>query len=138
MSVTMPPAVKTSASEAGRLAAEAAGRSAMAAALAAENASKPGATSSEFKMTLLSIGLAALFGGIKAFTVIPGPWQIPAVVLLAISGSAAAYATSRGKVKSAALAATTGMVGEGEIVATSAALTATGAAPAATRYSNPG
>lgn len=92
-----------SASEAARIGAEAAARSAIAAAAAAENAAKPGRSTSELKVTVGSIGLAALLGVLKALAVIPGPWQLPAVLGVAAVGSAAVYSNSRGRVKAAAL-----------------------------------
>jgi hypothetical protein len=86
---------------AARAAAEAAG---LAAARAAENASKSGARTSEFKVTIGALALAAAFGGVKALVAIPGPWQIPAAVIVGAAVAAGAYAQSRGKVKAAALA----------------------------------
>jgi len=85
-----------------RAAAEAAG---LAAARAAENAAKRGAASSEFKVTIGAMALAAVVGGVKALALIPGPWQIPAAVIAGAAVAAGAYSQSRGKVKAAALAA---------------------------------
>jgi len=72
---------------------------------AAQNASKPGTSTTEFKTTVASIALAALVGGLHVFSSVPGPWMLPAVLgLVAISASSAAYSVSRGSVKKAALA----------------------------------
>jgi len=94
-----------SASEAARIGAEAAGRAALAAALAVENAAKPGGATSEFKLTLGSMLAAAGIGALKAFSIIPGPWQIPALVGLGSIAAAGAYSASRGAVKKAVLGA---------------------------------
>ncbi len=74
-------------------------------ATAAQNASKKGTSTTEFKATVASIALAALVGGLHVFSAVPGPWMLPAVVgLAAISATSAAYTLSRGNVKQAALA----------------------------------
>jgi len=93
------------ASTAARLAAEAAGRSAIAVATAAENAGPRGAGTSEFKLTIGALVFAGAAGALKALALIPGPWQLVAALGLGALGSAAAYSNSRGKVKAAALAA---------------------------------
>ena len=71
---------------------------------AAANAAKAGGSSSEFKATLVGLGITALAAVLHALSVVPGPWMLPA-----IAGSAAlavgAYAITRGTVKAAALAA---------------------------------
>jgi hypothetical protein len=99
-----------SASAGARLAAEAAGRAAIAVAVAAEQANVKGPQTSEFKVTLGAMIFAGVVGALKALALIPGPWQIAAALGLGAVGSAAAYSNSRGKVKAAALtaAATTG------------------------------
>jgi fatty acid desaturase len=73
---------------------------------AAENASKPGGTSSEFKVVVGSTILAAVVAGLHAVAVIPGPWTLPALILSgAVAAGSAAYSVSRGNVKAAALTA---------------------------------
>lgn len=94
-----------SSSEAARLAAEAAGRAAIAVASAAENAATKGGKTSEAKITIGAIAFAGITGALKALALIPGPWQLFAAVGLGVMGSAAVYANSRGKVKAAALEA---------------------------------
>jgi hypothetical protein len=74
-------------------------------AAAAANAAKPGASSTEFKATIGSIALAAGLAALKAFALVPGPWTLPAaLVLVGVTASSAAYSLSRGSVKKAALA----------------------------------
>lgn len=74
-------------------------------ATAAQNAAKPGRSTTEFKTTVGSIVLAALVGGLHVFSVVPGPWMLPSLLgLVAISAGSAAYTVSRGSVKKAALA----------------------------------
>lgn len=88
---------------------------------AAANAAKAGVGSSEFKVTLMGLGVAVLGIALKAAAVIPGPWQIPA--LIASAGVAAgAYALSRGQVKQAALNAAAAMASEGLPLALGASL----------------
>ena len=76
----------------------------MATAHAAENAAKPGVQSSEFKATLIAFGITAGLGVLQTLKDIPGPWQVPAAIGVAILGAAAVYSNARGKVKEAALA----------------------------------
>lgn len=84
-------------------AAKAAGQAAMnAIASAAINAAQPGQKSSEFKVVVGGVLLSGLVAGLHALSVIPGPWMLPAV-LISTTLMGAAYATSRGNVKSAAL-----------------------------------
>lgn len=92
------------------MAAEAAGRAAIAVATAAERAAVKGGKTSEAKVTIGAIALAGVTGALKALALIPGPWQLFAALGVGVMGSAAVYANSRGKVKAAALqaAATTG------------------------------
>ncbi len=98
----LPQSLQPTAKQAG-LAVTAAAATAIAA--AAQNASKPGRSTTEFKTTLGSIVLAAVVGGLHVFSVVPGPWTLPAVLgLVAISAGSAAYTVSRGSVKKAALA----------------------------------
>jgi fatty acid desaturase len=83
---------------------------AVAATAAAENAARKGTQTSEFKVTVLAIAVAGIVGGLKALVVIPGPWQIPAALILAVAGASASYSKSRGTVKAAALASVLPMV----------------------------
>lgn len=103
------------ASEAARKAAEAAGRSAIAVATAAENAAVKGGKTSEMKITIGAIIFAGVGGALKALALIPGPWQIFAALGLGAMGSAAVYANSRGKVKAAALNAAS-VAGSGPVL----------------------
>jgi hypothetical protein len=93
-------------SEAATAAGQAAATTAAAAiAAAATNAAKPGAKTTEFKATVVSVALGALLAGLKVFSVIPGPWTLPAgLALVAITVGTGAYTLSRGSVKKAALA----------------------------------
>lgn len=79
---------------------------------AATNAAKPGIGSTEFKVTLAGLGVAVLGIALKAAAVIPGPWQIPALIA-SVGVAAGGYALSRGQVKQAALNAAAAMASEG-------------------------
>lgn len=97
--------------EQARRAAAAAGSAALAAGVpaavnalqvAAANASKPGSSSSELKAVVGGVLVTGLMAALHAFSVIPGPWMLPAMAL-STGISVAGYALSRGNVKAAAL-----------------------------------
>jgi len=87
---------------AAREAAEQAGAHANA---AAANAAKKGSTTSEFKATMLSIGVCGLMGALEVLSHTAGPWQVPAAVIVGAATAAGVYSAGRAKVKAAALQA---------------------------------
>lgn len=89
------------ASQAARLAAEAAGQSTLD---AAANAAKKGTSTSEFKATLLGIIMTGALAALHQLAVIPSPIA-PYAAGVSIAIAAGAYALSRGNVKAAALQA---------------------------------
>lgn len=91
--------------------ADAKSTAATAIAAAARNAGKVGHLSSEFWTTLGAGAVSVLAIGLKAAAVIPGPWQIPALIV-GVGVSAGGYALARGRVKEAALAAAGAIVAE--------------------------
>lgn len=86
-------------------AAEAAGRSMIAVAVAAERAGRPGSQTSELRLSVSAMLTAGALAALNALAVIPGPWQLFAAIgLVAVAGSAG-YSSARGKMKAGALAA---------------------------------
>lgn len=69
---------------------------------AATNAAKGGGSSSELKVTTGGLLLVGGMAVLQALSVVPGPWMLPAIAVSAAI-SVAAYAVSRGRVKSSAL-----------------------------------
>lgn len=99
----MMPPTRVSIGEVSKQAGQAAIHAVMPAVVAAvANAAKPGVKTSELKVVVGGIVLSGLIAGLQVFSVIPGPWTVPAL-LISTALTAAGYAISRGNVKSAAL-----------------------------------
>lgn len=92
-------------SAAAAAAAEAAGRSMLAVAVAAENASKPGRQSSERKLAIWAMVSAGGLAALNALAIIPGPWQLFAALGLVAASASVGYSSARGKIKAGAIAA---------------------------------